>query len=264
MGIWTWRVTLSASGGAVAFLDNNLIWEQHSAVIGPTDFQVGRLEQGRHVLQVYGFEPSGDVEKGGMSFMRMGEPDVWIPMMFHVWPELVCKADCTDYGGGFAGGVDFWIQPKPNPPSIGQSISFSKEVGHVYAVSATWSRTHSKYALSNGCPAGRHGHSTAFFNGKLYMFGGVRNSPVLLSEYLNDLWVFEVASMTWFDYGGISQVRKDGPYPRAGACLGVETAMGDVILTMGYGLKGSVPPMPTPEKPKDPSEAKPVEVSGNL
>eukprot|EP00300_Choanocystis_sp_HF-7_P018640 c20095_g1_i2.p1 GENE.c20095_g1_i2~~c20095_g1_i2.p1 ORF type:complete len:1320 (+),score=300.95 c20095_g1_i2:163-3960(+) len=262
--VWSWRAQPDFTGGGAVFLDGIMIWERPSGYSEPLELGFGKISKGEHVLQLYGYVSTpGDAEKGGMSFKRVdifGGND-WKPLYPPIWTDSVCKADCIDLGFGGSGAVDYWVQPIPDPPSIGQTVKFSKTASHVASVGVFYDKAHAAHARSQACPSGRQGHSSAYYNGRMYIFGGVSNDPVLLVNFLNDLWAFELATETWIEY---YDVMGNLPAPRAGACMGVESALGDVIVTMGYGEKSPPKAKPEGEKKADSAEGPPEGIEPSL
>lgn len=78
-------------------------------------------------------------------------------------------------------------------------------------------------------PEARTQHSTVFYNGCLYLFGGRYAAPEGHCPYVNDLWKFDLSTETWtrVQYSGLP------PQPRESHTV---TVIGDNMFVFGGGI----------------------------
>ena len=108
--------------------------------------------------------------------------------------------------------------------------------------------------VKGNSPSPRSGHRMITYKNVIILFGGFYDSGKT-TKYYNDLWVFDLDSLTWEKKEGSTS----GPSPRGGCQLALHQETGTVYVIGGYSVKKNISAKPlVGKKPSDDSDEKGV------
>lgn len=177
-------------------------WQQVKPLRGaatppPRFLHLAALDAATRRIYVHGGDASSDPL--GQDFLR----DVWcFDCATDSWHEVQTRHSpaLKDHAGViyngvlvvFGGSVPRWHGPD------GRVINTSRNLVQLHLKSGQWSKLSPKGAT----PQPRNCHSAVLYDGKMWIFGGIRDTDVLLpngtpSTELNDVWSYDLVQGVW-------------------------------------------------------------------